>query len=107
MSDLVTIHPLSRLVHIRTGEQCSPYMPVASTARRYGGFRARVNGNKPWPSITKADNRCPIAQSLAPGTLELAESYDPLRSMASLDVKLECVSKMRDVQFRVDWAAFP
>ncbi len=33
----VTIHPSSRLAHIRSGEYCSPYMPVASNARRYGG----------------------------------------------------------------------
>ena len=41
----VTIHPSSRLARIRTGEQCSPQACMASTARRYGGSRARVNGN--------------------------------------------------------------
>ena len=41
----VTIQPSSRLARIRTGEQCSPYRPVASTVRRYGGSRARVNGH--------------------------------------------------------------
>ena len=43
--DVVTIHLSSRLARIRTGEQCSPYRPVASTARRYDGSRAGVNGN--------------------------------------------------------------
>jgi hypothetical protein len=41
----ITVHPSSRLARIRSGEQCSPYMFVASTARRHGGSRARVNGN--------------------------------------------------------------
>ncbi len=45
-ADHVTIHPSSRLARIRTGVQCSPYRPVASTARRHGGSRARVDGSE-------------------------------------------------------------
>jgi hypothetical protein len=40
------IHPSSRLARIRTGEQCSSLACMASTARRYGGSPARVDGNR-------------------------------------------------------------
>ena len=36
----------------------------------------------------------------------LTDDFQPSAACKFLDFPLECVSKMRDVQFRVDWAAF-
>jgi hypothetical protein len=40
----VTVHPLRE--NHRTGEQCSPYMSVASTARRYGYVSNGLKGER-------------------------------------------------------------
>ena len=56
----VTILPSSRLARIRTGEQCSPYRSVASTARRYGGSRARVK------VTNRHERNCPCPYTIAP-----------------------------------------